>query len=96
MRADRIGNKVDHMVNEIALENALIAQVRVELAERNMHQKDLAAKMGIAPSALNRYLRQERGISMKVFAAMAEGLGMHAWDLMRVVEARAAKACAAK
>lgn len=79
------------MATEQVLEDALISQIRVELAERNMHQKDLAANMGIAPSALNRYLRKERGVSMLVFSRMADGLGMEAWDLMRAVEVRAAK-----
>lgn len=85
------GNNVDPMTKDQKLADALTAQVRVELAERNMHQKDLAANMGVDPAALNRYLKAKRGISMEVFFNMANGLEMDAWDLMRLVEERAAK-----
>lgn len=67
---------------------ALITQVRVELAERGMQQKDLAAAMGIEPATLNRYLKSKRGISMSVFFKMASGLGMTKRELMQKIEQR--------
>ena len=73
------------------LEEALLTQVRVELAERGMLQKDLAAAMKIEPATLNRYLKSKRGISMAVFYKMAAGLGMSPGQLMEKVELRVEK-----
>lgn len=79
------------MTKDQNLADALVKQVRVELAERDMNQKDLAAAMGIDPSALNRYLKSKRGVSMAVFESMADGLNMELWKLMKLVEDRASK-----
>jgi len=71
------------------LEAALLKQVRVELAERGMQQKDLAAAMGIEAATLSRYMQSKRGISMAVFYKMAAGLKMPPGELMQKVELRA-------
>lgn len=87
---EQTGIKVEYMATEEEQREAeaLIKQVRVELAERGMQQKDLAAAMGIEAATLNRYLKSKRGISMPVFSKMAKGLGIPKWELMERIEAR--------
>lgn len=76
---------------EERLSEALITQVRVEMAERDLRQKDLAEAMDTDPATLNRYLRGQRGVSMAVFYRMASALGMSPRELMEKVESRMAE-----
>lgn len=81
--------KVVYMTtDEQQLHAALITQLRVEMAERNWQQKDLAAAMGMDPATLSRYLKGNRGVSMSVFYRMASGLGLSPRELMERVESR--------
>jgi len=72
------------------LEAALATQIKVELAERNMDQKDLAAAMGIERATLNRYLKGHRSMPMPIFFKLAESLGVSPQALMQRAEARIA------
>lgn len=71
------------------LEAAMARQIKVELVERGMDQKDLAEAAGMERATLNRYLNGHRTMSMAVFFNVAEALGLTARALMERVEARA-------
>jgi transcriptional regulator with XRE-family HTH domain len=70
------------------LEAALSTQIKVELAERDMDQKDLAEKAGMDRVTLNRYIKGHRSMPMPVFFKVAEALGLSAQVLMQRAEAR--------
>jgi transcriptional regulator with XRE-family HTH domain len=70
------------------LEAALAKQLIVELAEREMHQKDLAEAAGVGRPALNRYLKGHQSMPMPLFFRIAEVLGLSPQELMRRAEAR--------
>ena len=67
---------------EERMEAALLKQIKVELVERGMQQKDLAAKMDMDRATLSRYLTGKTQIPMSVFYRLAEGLGISPADLM--------------
>lgn len=73
---------------EDRLEAALIVQLRVELAERDMTQQDLAQALGVPAATLNRYMKGHRSIPMPTFFKIAEILGTTAMGLMERAEAR--------
>lgn len=73
------------------LEAALSLQIKVELAEREMEQKDLADTVGIESATLSRYLTGKRSMPMPTFFKVAESLGLTAQELMQRAEARVAK-----
>lgn len=73
---------------EDRLEAALIVQLRVELAERDMTQQDLAQALGVPAATLNRYMKGHRSIPMPTFFKIAEILGTTAKGLMERAEAR--------
>lgn len=73
------------------LEAALAHQIKVELAERDMDQKDLAEAAGMERVTLNRYLRGHRAMPMPVFFKIAEALGVAPQVLMQRAEARVAQ-----
>lgn len=73
------------------LEAAFATQIKVELAERDMDQKDLAEKAGMDRVTLNRYLKGHRSIPMPVFFKLAEALGVSPQTLMQRTEARIAE-----
>jgi transcriptional regulator with XRE-family HTH domain len=70
------------------LELALAKQIRIELAERDMEQKDLADALGIGRSSLNRYMQNHQSFPMPVFFRIAEVLGLSPKALMERAEAR--------
>jgi transcriptional regulator with XRE-family HTH domain len=74
------------------LEAALATQIKIELVERNMTQKDLAEAIGIGRPAMNHYMRGHRSIPMPTFFAVAEVLGISPRDLLERAEARAQRA----
>jgi len=75
-----------------SLEIALAKQIRMELAEREMDQKDLAEAIGIARTSLNRYMQNRQSFPMPVFFSIAEAFGMSAKTLMERAEARIERA----
>ena len=71
-----------------ALEIALAKQIRIELAEREMDQKDLADAVGIGRNSLNRYMQNRQSFPMPVFFSIAEVFGLSPKTLMERAEAR--------
>lgn len=70
------------------LESALAKQITIELAERDMTQKDLAEAVGIGRPAMNHYLKGHKSMPMPTFFKVAEVLGLTAPELMQRAEAR--------
>lgn len=70
------------------LEAALATQIKVELAERDMTQKDLAEAVGVGRPAMNHYIKGHKSMPMPTFFRVAEALGLTAQELMQRAEAR--------
>jgi transcriptional regulator with XRE-family HTH domain len=70
------------------LEAALSTQIKVELVERDMTQKDLAEAIGIGRPAMNHYLKGHKSMPMPTFMKVAEALGLTPVTLMGRAEAR--------
>jgi transcriptional regulator with XRE-family HTH domain len=73
------------------LEAALSTQIKVELAERDMDQKDLADAVGVERATLSRYMTGRRSMPMPTFFKVAEALGVTPQVLMQRAEARIAQ-----
>lgn len=73
---------------EDRLEAAIIVQLRVEMAERDMTQQELASALDMPAATLNRYMKGHRSIPMPIFFRIAEILGTTAKGLMERAEAR--------
>ena len=69
-------------------EVALAAQIRVDLAEREMTQKDLAEKVGVTRETFNKYMKGKSPVPMPIFFAVAEAFGYSPKEFMRLVEDR--------
>ena len=72
------------------LEAALALQIKVELVERGMNQKDLAEAVGVGRPAMNHYMTGKRSMPMPTFIAVAGALGLSPRELMTRAEARIA------
>jgi len=70
------------------LEAALSTQIKVELVERDMTQKDLAEAIGVGRPAMNHYLKGHKSMPMPTFMKVAEALGLTPVALMARAEAR--------
>lgn len=70
------------------LELALAKQIRMELAERDLEQKDLADALGIGRSSLNRYMQGHQSFPMPIFFRIADVFGLSPKALMERAEAR--------
>ncbi|MFW0772477.1 helix-turn-helix domain-containing protein [Paenarthrobacter nitroguajacolicus] len=70
------------------LEAALSTQIKVELVEREMTQKDLAEAIGVGRPAMNHYLKGHKSMPMPTFMKVAEALGLTPVTLMARAEAR--------
>lgn len=70
------------------LEAAISTQIKVELVERDMTQKDLAEAVGVGRPAMNHYLKGHKSIPMPTFFKVAEVLGLTPRELMGRAEAR--------
>lgn len=68
------------------LEAALARQIKVELAKRDMDQKDLAEAAKIERGTLNRYLKGHRSMPMPVFFRVAAALNVNPGELMERAE----------
>jgi transcriptional regulator with XRE-family HTH domain len=55
---------------------AISKQIRVELEEHDMEQKDLADALGIGRSSLNRYMQGHQVMPMPVFFRVAQVFGL--------------------
>jgi transcriptional regulator with XRE-family HTH domain len=84
-----MGSKFVHMSTYgEKLELALAKQIRIELAERDLEQKDLAEALGIGRSSLNRYMQNRQSFPLPVFFRVAEVFGLSPKALMERAEAR--------
>lgn len=70
------------------LEAALAHQIKVELVERGLDQKDLAEKVGIERATMNRYMTGKRSMPMPTYFKVAEVLGLSPRELMQRAESR--------
>lgn len=70
------------------LEKALAMQVKVELVERGLEQKDLADQVGINRVTMSHYMTGKRSMPMPTFMKVAEVLGLTPAALMQRAEAR--------
>lgn len=73
---------------EDQLEAALILQIRVEMVERDMHQKDLSEAAGLERATLNRYLKGHRSFPAPTLFKIAGSFQMTPSELLRRAEAR--------
>lgn len=74
--------------NATRLEAAISHQIKVELVERSMDQKDLADAVGIERATLSRYMNNRRPMPMATFFAIAEAFRLSPRELMERAEAR--------
>ena len=70
------------------LEEALAKQIKVELVERGLDQKELAERIGIHPVTLTKYMKCQRSMPMPTFFAVADAFGLSPRELMTRAEAR--------
>lgn len=70
---------------------ALATEIKIELLEHGMNQKDLAEAVGIGRPAMNLYLTGKRSIPLHTLFDVAEVLGVTPQELMRRAEARLAR-----
>lgn len=73
------------------LEAALATQIRVELAEREMSQKELAEAVEVHPVTMSHYMKGNRSMPMPVFFLVADAFGLSPRELMQRAEARLAR-----
>jgi len=71
-----------------SLEAALSTQIKVELVERGIGQKDLAEMVDVHPVTMSHYLKGKRSMPMPTFFRVAEAFGISAKTLMERTEAR--------
>jgi transcriptional regulator with XRE-family HTH domain len=69
------------METDEAFEEALMKQIRMEMAEREMTQKDLAEAIGIERATLSRYLSRRLQMSVRTMTAIARVFKMSPREL---------------
>jgi transcriptional regulator with XRE-family HTH domain len=62
--------------NSTETEQALAAQIRAEMAYREMTQKELADIVGTTPAVISRYMRGHRTMPMDVYLKISRALGV--------------------
>lgn len=70
------------------LDKALAVQLKVELVERGMDQKDLADQVGINRVTMSHYMTTKRSMPLPTFVKVSEILGLTPSELMSRAEAR--------
>jgi len=68
--------------SEARYEAALAQQIKVELAERGMDQKDLAEAIGIHKVTMSQYMTGKLSMKMPTFYKVSEALGLTPAELM--------------
>lgn len=58
------------------IRDTLLAQIRAELAFREITQKELAERLGMDPAVLSRYMRAKRDMPMSIYFDISEALGL--------------------
>lgn len=72
-----------------ALERALIAQLRAEIAASPYTQGRVADAVGIERATLSRYMSSKRAIPLQTFLDICDTLGIAAGTVMGLAEDRA-------
>lgn len=72
-----------------ALEGALIAQIRAEIAASGLSQGDVADAVNIEPASLSRYMTGKRALPLQTFLDICDTLAIPAANMMRLAEERA-------
>ena len=85
----RMGTKIAHMQTDDAFEEALMKQIRMEMAERDMTQQQLADAIGVERATLSRYLNRKLQMSVRTLTAIARALKMSRLELWARAEGRA-------
>lgn len=81
--------KVSHMTTYgESLEAALSTQIKVELVERGMDQKELSGLVGVHPVTMTKYMKGHSSMPMPIFFKVAEAFGLSPRTLMERAEAR--------
>ncbi|MDJ0321691.1 helix-turn-helix transcriptional regulator [Pseudarthrobacter sp. PS3-L1] len=70
------------------MDAALSTQIKVEMAERDMTQADLAAAVGVGRPAMNRYMKGHQSMPMPTFYKVAQAFGITAHTLIQRAEDR--------
>lgn len=73
------------------LDAALAAQIKVEMAEREMEQRALAGALNIESATLSRYMTLKRSMPLHTFVKVAEVFNLSPYELMQRAEARIAE-----
>lgn len=73
----------DHGTN-----GAVVRQLKMEIAGSDLTAAELAAKVGMHPTVLSRYLTFKRQLTIGVIDQLAEGLGLDPMVLLRRSEER--------
>lgn len=84
----RMGTKIAHMETDEAFEKALMKQIRMEMAERDMTQQQLAEAIGIERATLSRYLNRRQQMSVRTLTAISRALKMSRLELWTRAEGR--------
>jgi transcriptional regulator with XRE-family HTH domain len=76
------------METDEAFEEALMKQIRMEMAERDLTQKDIAGAIGIERATLSRYLGRKAQMNISTLTAISRALGMNPPELWLKAVAR--------
>lgn len=58
------------------IQNAIVMQIKAEMAVKDWKQPEMAKRSGIPTSTLHRYLGGERDIPLPAFVDIADALGL--------------------
>lgn len=64
------------MTGNKTTEEALLAQIRAEMAYRDMTQKDLAKKLDTTQAVISRYMRGHRTMPMDIYLKISAALDL--------------------
>lgn len=71
------------------ISNALIGELRAELAYRQLLQHELAENIGMTPAAINRYMKGHRDMQMGTYLKICGALGVSPDQIMTKAVERA-------
>lgn len=58
------------------IRDAILAQIRAEMAYQDIKQKDLAQTLGMDAAVLSRYMRAKRDMPMDIYLRISEALDL--------------------
>lgn len=75
-----MGNQQEHIDQEVA------AQLRMEIARRNLTHKEVAETSGIPLRTLSRYLNAERSLKVPTLMSICSAIGVSITDILNATE----------